>query len=71
MHLFVTVEDVILIFFFERDPKTKLCKHNRKEVESVHYIRVYAKGMLKNGCVHAEASDANSLYQLRSKPSTH
>ena len=25
-----------------------LCRHNQKEVVSVHYIKVYVKGMLKN-----------------------
>ena len=66
---FVTLEDVTLIFL--RDLKTKLCKHNQKEVESVHYIKVYAKGVLKNGFVYLETSDANLLYQLRSKPLIH
>ena len=66
---FVTFEDVVLILL--KDLKTKLCKHNQKEVESVHYIRVYAKGVLKNGFVYVETSDANLLYQLRSKPLTH
>ena len=62
------LEDIILIFL--KDLKTKLCKHNQKEVESVHYIRVYAEGVLKNGLVYVETSNANSLYQLRSKPLT-
>ena len=46
------LEDVILIFLI--DLKTKLCKHNQEEVESVHYIKVYAKGVLKNGFVYVE-----------------
>ena len=58
----MTLEEVIL-----RNLKTKLCKHNQKEVKSVHYIKVYAKGALKNGFVYVETSDANLLYQLRSK----
>ena len=41
----VALEDVILIFLI--DLKTKLCKLNQKEVESVHYIKVYSKGLLK------------------------
>ena len=44
----MTLEDVILIFL--RDLKTKLCKHNQKEVEWVHYIKVYAKGVLSCLC---------------------
>ena len=51
--------------------KTKLCKHNQKEVESVHYVKVYAKDVLRNGSVYAEASATNLLYQLRSRPLTH
>ena len=69
MHLFMTLEDAILIFL--RDLKTKLCKHNQKEVESVHYIKVYTKRVLKNGLVYVETSDPNLLYQLRSKPLIH
>ena len=69
MHFFVMLEDVIMIFL--RDVKIKLCKHNQKEVESVHYIKVFAKGVLKNGFVYVETSDANLLYQLRSKPLIH
>ena len=61
----MTLEDVILIFL--KDLKTKLCKHNQKEVESVHYI----KSKLKNGFVYVEISDADLLYQFRSKPLTH
>ena len=63
------LEDLILIFL--RDLKTKLCKHNQKEAESVHYIKAYAKGVLKNGFVYVETSDTNLLYQLHSKPLTH
>ena len=37
MH-FVMLEDVILISL--RDLKTKLCKHNQKEGESVNYINI-------------------------------
>ena len=62
----MTVEDVISIFL--RDFKTKLCKHNQKEVEPVHYINVNAKGLFKDGFVYIETSDANLLYKLRSKP---
>ena len=65
----MTLEDVILIFL--RDLKNKLCKHNKKEVEPFHYIKVYSKGMLKNGFVYAEISDANLLYQLSLKSLTH
>ena len=63
------LEDMILIFL--RDLKTKLWRHNQKEDESEHYIKVYAKGVLKNGFVYVGTSDINLLYQLRSKPSTH
>ena len=63
---FVTFEDVILIFL--RDLKTKLCKYNKKEVESVHYVKAYAKAILKSFIVYVETSDPNLLYQLRSKP---
>ena len=63
------LEDVILIFL--REFKIKLCKHNEKEVLSVHYIKVYAKGVLKNDFVYVETSDENLLCQLRSKPLTH
>ena len=66
MIYFVTFEDVILIFL--RDLKTKLCKHNKKEVESVHYVKAYAKAILKSFIVYVETSDPNLLYQLRSKP---
>ena len=62
------LEDATLIFL--RDLKTKLCKHNQKEVESVHYIKFYANGVLKSGFVYVETSDANLLYELRSKPLT-
>ena len=37
-------------------------KHNQKEFESVYYIKVYVKGVLKNGFVYVETSDANLLY---------
>ena len=63
------LEDVILIFF--RDLKTKLSKNNKKEIESVHYIKIYEKGMLKNGFLYIETSDTTLLYQLRSKLLTH
>ena len=33
---------------FENKPS----KHNQKKVESVHYIKVYAKGMLKQDFVY-------------------
>ena len=65
----MTLEDVILSFL--RDLKTKLCKHNQKKVESVHYIKVYTKGVLKNGFVYVETSGKNLLYQLRSRRLTH
>ena len=65
----MTLEDVILIFL--EDLETKLCKHNQTEVESVHYIKVYTKQVLKNGFVYVENSDANLLKQLRSKSLTH
>ena len=66
---FVTHEDVILIFL--RDLKTNLYKHNHKEVESVHYIKVYANMVLKNDFICVETSHMNLLYQLRSRPLTH
>ena len=62
---FVMFEDVILIFL--RDLKIKFCKHNQKEVESVHFIKVYTKGRF----VYVQTSDTNLLYQLCSKPLTH
>ena len=65
----MTLEDVILIFL--RDLEIKLCNHNQKEVEAVHYIKLYAKGVLKNNFVYVETSDANLLDLLRSKPLTH
>ena len=66
---FLTLEDVFLIFL--SDLKTKLSKHNQKEVESMHYIKVYVKEVLKNGFVYVDTSDTNLLYELRSKPLTH
>ena len=63
------LKDVILIFL--RDLKIKLCKHNKKEIESVHYIKVYANVVSKNGFVYVKTSDANLFYQLRTKPSTY
>ena len=60
---FVTLEYVISIFL--KDLKTTLCKHNQKEVEAVRYIKVYAKGVVKNGFVYKEISDTNLLYQFR------
>ena len=65
----MTLEDVILISL--KDFKTNLCNHNEKEVESVHYIKAYAKGPLKNGFTYVETSDGNLLYQLCSNPLTH
>ena len=65
----MTLEGVILICL--RDLKTKLCKHNQKEVESVHYKKIYAKRLLKNGFVYLESSDVNLLDQLCSKLPTH
>ena len=55
MHFFMTLENVILIFFI--DLKAKLSKHNKKEIESVHYIKIYEKGILKNGFLYVEMSD--------------
>ena len=57
------LKDMTLIFL--RDLKTKLCNHNQKEVESMHYIKVYSKGVLKNDFVYVETSDASLIYQLR------
>ena len=37
----------------------------------MHYIRVYGNGVLRNDFVYVETSDANSLYQLNSKPLTY
>ena len=34
--------------------ETKLCSHNRKEVVSVHYIKVYVKGVLKNDFIYVK-----------------
>ena len=65
----MTLEKVILKFL--RDLKNKLSKHNQKDVESVHYTKVYTKGVLKNDFADVETSGANLLYQLRSKPLTH
>ena len=65
----MTLEDITLIFL--RDLKTKVGKHNQKEVESGHYIKVYAKRILRNDFLYVETSNANLLYQLRSKPLTH
>ena len=39
------LEDLYLIFL--KDLKTKLCKYNKKEVESVYCREVYEKGVLK------------------------
>ena len=39
----------------------QLSNHNQKEVEAVHYIKLYAKGVLKNDFVYVETSDANLL----------
>ena len=58
------------ILIFLRDLKTRLCKHDQKEVESVHYIKVYAKGLLKT-IFYVKTSYANLLCQLHSKPLTH
>ena len=59
-------EDVILIFL--RDGKTKLCKHNQKEVESVHYLKVYAKGMFS---LYRNFRCEFTLNQSCSKPLIH
>ena len=42
------------IRIFLRYLKIKLCKHNQKEVESVHYRKDYAKGLLRNYFVYVE-----------------
>ena len=42
---------------FENKPS----KHNQKKVESVHYIKVYAKGMLKQDFVYVETLYTNLL----------
>ena len=45
----------VLILVSLKDLETKLCKHNQKEVISVHYIRVYVKGvLLKSDFVYVE-----------------
>ena len=69
MHLFCEAWRCNLAFL--RDLKTKLCRHNQKEIESMHYIKVCIKGVLKNGFVYVETSDTNLLYQLCSKPLSH
>ena len=58
-------------FIFLGDLKIKLCKHNQKDVEWVHYVKVYTTGVLKNGFLYEETSDANLLCQLRLKSLTH
>ena len=70
MHLFYEAWGCNFVFFL-RYLKTKLSKHNQKEVESVHCMKVYRKGVLKNGFIYVETLDANLLYQLCSKPLTH
>ena len=41
-------------------------------VVSVHYIKIYAKGVLKKWfCLYRNFRNVNSLYQLRSKPLIH
>ena len=57
-------EDVVIIFL--RDLKTKLCKHNQKEVASAYYINVYAKGVLINDFFYVETSDTNLIERLSS-----
>ena len=66
----MTLEDVTKLFkrFENQAVKTK---DNQKEAKSVHYIKVYAKEVLRNGFVYVETSVANLLHQLRSKPLTH
>ena len=61
---FVKFEDVVIIFL--RDLKTKLCKHNQKEVASAYYINVYAKGVLINDFFYVETSDTNLIERLSS-----
>ena len=53
------LEDAVLIFL--KDVKTKLCKHNQKEIESLYGIKVYAEVVLRNNFVYAETSDMNLL----------
>ena len=66
----MTFEDAILLIL--RDLKTNLCKDNQKRLESVLYIKVYAKELLKNVFfVYVEMSDARLLYQSPLKPLTH
>ena len=36
----------VLILVSLKDLETNLCKHNQKEVISVHYMKVYVKGVL-------------------------
>ena len=42
---FVFLEVLILVSL--KDLETKLCRHNQKEVVSVHYIKVYVKWLVK------------------------
>lgn len=41
---------------------------NQKEVVSVHFIKAYVKGLLKNDFVYVETSDVNVLHQSHTKP---
>ena len=44
----------VLILVSSEDLETKLCRHNQKKVVSVHYIKVYIKGVLKSDFVYVE-----------------
>ena len=55
----MTLEDIVLIFL--RDLKTKQQKLNQKQVESMHYIKVYTEGVLKIGFFLVETSDTKNV----------
>ena len=58
------------INLFERFEKQAVYSWS-KEVESAHYIKVYAKWVLKTDFFRLESSDADLLYKSRTKPFTH
>ena len=61
MHLFCDAWRCNFNLFERFEVEIKLCKHNQKEVKSVHYIRVYAKGVLKNVCLCRNFRRENNL----------
>ena len=44
----------VLILVSLKDLKTKLCRHNQREVVLVHCIKVYVKEVLKNDFVYVK-----------------